>query len=115
MNPVRQIPRNNVLLSGGLALAGALVLSYYPGAELLNLGAFIAFMGVNAAALIHYCVRGRWTFRYADPPALGCLMCGYIWFSLSNPAKIAGTAWLLVGCLYGMWKGNFKGAAPAIQ
>ncbi len=117
IDPKRQIPRNNVLLSGGLALVGALALSYDLGAELLNFGAFIAFMGVNAAALVHYCVRGSWTFRYAAPPILGFLVCGYIWLSLSNPAKVAGSAWLLVGCAYGMWKGNFKGAGaePAIR
>jgi putrescine importer len=112
IDPIRRIPRNNVLLSGALALAGAMVLSYDLGAELLNFGAFIAFMGVNAAALIHFCVRGRWTFRYAAPPILGFLVCGYIWLSLGNPAKIAGTVWLLLGSAYGIWKGNFRSAGP---
>src|SRR5690348_7592202 len=47
VEPKRGIPRNNVIFVGGLALAGALLLSYQLGAELLNFGAFIAFMGVN--------------------------------------------------------------------
>src|SRR5205085_4289486 len=51
------IPRNNVLFVGGLALLGAFLLSYQLGAELLNFGAFIAFMGVNAAAFTHYYLR----------------------------------------------------------
>jgi putrescine importer len=112
IDPVYRIPRNNVLLAGALALVGAMVLSYDLGAELLNFGAFIAFMGVNAAALVHYCVRGRWTFRYAAPPILGFLVCGYIWLSLGSPAKIAGSVWLLLGAAYGIWKGNFRGAGP---
>jgi putrescine importer len=111
IDPVRRIPRNNVLLSGALALCGAMILSYDLGAELLNFGAFIAFMAVNAAALVHYCIRGRWTFGYAAPPILGFLVCGYIWVNLSNPAKIAGATWLAVGAAYGIWKGNFRSDA----
>ena len=44
-----QTPRNNVLFAGALALAGALTISFERGVELLNFGALIAFMGVNAA------------------------------------------------------------------
>src|SRR5437867_773254 len=42
------IPRNSVLFVGAIALIGAFLLTYQLGAELLNFGAFIAFMGVNA-------------------------------------------------------------------
>jgi amino acid transporter len=52
-----RIPRNNVLLVGVLAFVGGLFLSYQLGAELLNFGAFIAFMGVNLAAFVRYWVR----------------------------------------------------------
>ena len=41
------------------ALAGAFLLTYEQGAELLNFGAFIAFIGVNAAALVHYKFRSK--------------------------------------------------------
>ena len=54
------IPRNNVLLVGVCTLLGAMVLTYEKGAELLNFGAFIDFMGVNAAALLHYRFR-QWS------------------------------------------------------
>ena len=50
---------NNVLLIGAIALAGAFFISYERGVELLNFGAFIAFMGVNAAAFVRYFVRAR--------------------------------------------------------
>ncbi len=110
IDPKRGVPRNNVLFLGALALAGAFAMSYQLGAELLNFGAFISFMGVNAAALVRYAVReGRSKLRYAAPPALGFLICLYIWLNLRTPAKIAGAIWLLIGCAYGAWKtGGFR-------
>ena len=54
-----RIPRNNVLLVGGIVLVGSFFLSFSLGVELLNFGALIAFMGVNAAAFLHFLVRAR--------------------------------------------------------
>ena len=53
----RRVPRNNVVFVGLVALVGAFILSYGLGAEMLNFGALIAFMGVNLAAFIRYHVR----------------------------------------------------------
>jgi putrescine importer len=53
----RHVPRNNVIFVGVIALAGAFVVSYGLGAEMLNFGALIAFMGVNLAAFFRYHVR----------------------------------------------------------
>ena len=64
IEPKRNIPRNNILFIGALVLIGAFTLNYQLGAELLNFGAFIAFMGVNLAAFLHYWVRAaerKWT------------------------------------------------------
>jgi putrescine importer len=105
IEPKRGIPRNNVVFVGALALAGAFALSYQLGAELLNFGAFIAFMGVNAAAFIRYWVRAekkRWINFL--PPLLGFAICLYIWLSLRTPAKVAGSIWLAAGVLYGAIK-----------
>src|SRR5512146_2642775 len=54
VDPKRRVPRNNVFFVGGLALAGAFLLpavagqatGYELGANLLNFGALLAFMGV---------------------------------------------------------------------
>jgi amino acid transporter len=105
---VHRVPRNNVLLIGAFALAGAFAMTYERGAELLNFGAFIAFMGVNAAAFVHYYLRApekRWVNLL--PPTLGFFICGFIWWNLSAPAKIAGTIWLGVGIVYGAWRTRF--------
>ncbi len=97
-----RIPRNNVIFVGAIALIGAFFISYERGAELLNFGALIAFMGVNAAAFVRYYVRAekkRWTAFLA--PILGFLICFYIWRSLSKYALLLGAFWMMVGIIYG--------------
>jgi amino acid transporter len=107
------IPRNNILLVGGLALAGALSVNYDFGVELLNFGAFIGFMGVNLSALARYYLRskqrGAWDLA---APLLGFLICLYFWWSLRTPAKVAGSLWLATGLAYGAWK--TKGFSQAL-
>jgi putrescine importer len=105
IDPIRRVPSRNVLLIGALTLIGVFSISYQQGAELLNFGALIGFMGVNVASLIHYRVRGgdrRWSHTVV--PVLGFLVCLYLWLSLSWVAKIAGAAWLVFGLSYGAWR-----------
>lgn len=110
LDPVRRVPSRNVMLMGALALLGAFAISYQTGAELLNFGALIGFMGVNVSSLAHYYIRQRdrhWSHLLA--PAAGFLVCLYLWLSLSWIAKIAGFAWLAFGVAYGAWKtGGFR-------
>jgi putrescine importer len=111
LDPVRQIPRNNVLLTGALALIGALIIDFERGAELLNFGALIAFMGVNAASLVRYYLRAQ-KRGLGDllPPIFGFSICFLLWWNLSRSAKTAGTVWMLVGLAYGAWRtGWFRG------
>jgi amino acid transporter len=92
------VPRNNVLLVGAAALVGAFLLTYEQGAELLNFGAFIAFIGVNAAALVHYKFRSKEKVLLpALIPGLGILICAFIWLHLNHGAQLLGAAWLAVG------------------
>jgi len=105
IEPKNHIPRNNVIFVGAIALIGAFFISYERGAELLNFGALIAFMGVNAAAFVRYYLRSdnkRWTNFVA--PILGFLICLYIWRSLSKYATILGAVWMFVGIAYGAAK-----------
>ena len=101
----RNTPRNNILLTSGLLIVGALLLSYQLGAELLNYGAFIAFMGVNLASAKRALLdnRGRHILTrclFVVLPLAGFAVCLYIWWSLRPVAKIAGSAWLAVGFVY---------------
>lgn len=102
IEPKRRIPQNNVVFVGLLALAGTTVLTFERAAELLNFGALLAFMGVNAASFTHYFLRERQrTLSNFLVPVLGFTICLLLWLNLSKPAKIAGTIWMLLGIAYG--------------
>ncbi len=105
VNPKTRVPSNNIILIGFAVLAGAFLLTYQLGAQLLNFGALIAFMGVNASSFVRYFVRGeRKTVTSFIVPLLGFIVCLYLWLSLGIMAKIVGICWLSAGVLYGAWK-----------
>ena len=108
IEPKRRIPRNNIVAVGGFALLGAALLQFFAdrlgggayeiGAECLNFGAFVAFMGVNAAAFVHHWRNERKRSRGGlIVPGLGFLICGFIWAHLSIPALILGAVWMVAG------------------
>src|SRR5580704_6885048 len=129
-----RVPRNNVFLVGAVALVGAFVLeivagyktyslgtahltwdlfgkimnggeAYGLGAEMLNFGALIAFMGVNVAAFLRYYVRApEKKLSFLIPPVLGFLICFGLWINLSRPAIIVGSIWMAAGIAFGIWK-----------
>jgi len=109
----RHVPRNNVLFVGALALAGAFLLpaiagaatGYELGANLLNFGALIAFMGVNAAAFVRYYLHGKEkTLGNLLPPVFGFVICLLLWLNLSTKALIFGAIWMAAGIAFGAWK-----------
>jgi amino acid transporter len=104
LHRVHQTPDLNVILLGVLAFVGAQFMSYELTAEILNFGAFLGFMGVNAAVIWQFWVRRRPEHKRNFVidlilPLLGFLFCGVIWLGLASPAKIAGTIWLAAGVL----------------
>jgi putrescine importer len=105
IEPKRQIPWNNVLFLGAVALGSASILSFERSAELLNFGALLAFMGVNAAAFARYYWREeRKLWTNLVPPIRGFLVCLLLWLSLSWPAKVVGVIWMIIGIGYGAIK-----------
>lgn len=98
IHPKNRIPRNNVVLIGVVCLVGALFFSYQLGTEMLNYGALIAFMGVNVASVALGWRSGRLAHWFPMLiSAVGFLTCLFIWTNLGPIARIAGTAWALVG------------------
>lgn len=98
-------PTYNILIMGVLTIIGSLALDYRNAAELLNFGAFLAFMGVNLACFRQFYflkTKGhqRNIFYDAMLPILGFAICLVIWLSLPNLSKIMGGMWFLVGFLY---------------
>ena len=113
VDPHRHVPRNNVLFVGAIALAGAFLLpavageatGYELGANLLNFGALIAFMGVNAAAFVRYYLhQEKKTLGNLLPPVLGFIICFLLWWNLSPKARIFGALWMAAGIAVGAWK-----------
>ena len=110
----RRVPRNGVLFIGGLTVAGAFLLpwaagsqgtGYELGANLLNFGALIAFMGVNAAAFVRYYQRAeKKKLSNLLPPILGFTICLVLWWNLSTKARIFGAIWMAVGIIFGAIK-----------
>jgi putrescine importer len=105
VDPKNHVPRNNVIFIGVIVLIGSFFLTFGRGIELLNFGALIAFMGVNAAAFVHYFVRSpQKKLTNFIPPVLGFFICLALWWSLSVPAKILGSIWMALGIAFGYWK-----------
>jgi putrescine importer len=113
VDPKRRVPRNNVMFVGGLALAGAFLLpviagqatGYELGANLLNFGALLAFMGVNASAFVRYYLHEKdKKLINLLPPVLGFVICALLWFNLSTKALIFGSIWMAIGIGFGAWK-----------
>jgi amino acid transporter len=102
LHPVRNTPDAGILAVGILAFVGSQFMSYELTAELLNFGAFLGFMGVNAAVIWKFWLRnptrgpGR-LFQDLLVPLGGFVFCAIIWVGLNTPAKIAGSVWLCVG------------------
>jgi putrescine importer len=113
LEPKRRIPRNNVLFVGAVAFAGAIILpaiagaatGFDLGASMLNFGALISFMGVNAAAFVHFYLRAeKKRLINLAPPILGFIVCMLLWWNLSSEAWILGAVWMTIGVAAGAWK-----------
>jgi len=101
----RNTPTINIWLIGILAFVGAQFMSYQLTAEILNFGAFLGFIGVNAATFWQFYVVGQPThkknfFLDALVPGLGFIFCLIIWVGLGTPAKIAGGIWFAAGLIH---------------
>jgi putrescine importer len=115
IEPRYRVPRNNIMIVGAFALAGAGILEFFAnrlgggayeiGAEALNFGAFIAFMGVNAAAFVYH-LRHEKSRSLSGfiVPVLGFVICAFIWVHLSHPALILGAIWMAAGITYGAFR-----------
>jgi amino acid transporter len=103
-------PTYNILLIGFIAVSGAIGLNYVGNAyehagELLNFGAFLAFMGVNFSTFWHFGIVMRQKRR---PHLLGDILlplggfgfCALIWWNLNPLAKFVGGIWFAVGLVY---------------
>ena len=97
----RRTPTYSIILMGAVAMFGGLMLDLDKAAELVNFGACAGFMVVNLSVIGHYFVRlrGKWWSSLVSP-AIGFLICLWIWFSVSTLAMKVGALWTLAGLAY---------------
>jgi amino acid transporter len=105
IDPRFSTPTRSIYFMGAVSLAGAMFMRFQMAVELLNFGAFVGFILVNLSVIRHYYFRlGRRSgvefFTNLLFPALGALVCTYVWLSLSTNAKLVGFAWLAAGAVY---------------
>ncbi len=125
VHPVSRIPRNNVMLVGVLLLVGGLVLpavsgeatGYELAANLVNFGALVSFMGVNAAALMRYYVRApQKKIINLLLPLAGFVICLILWWNLSNRAMLFGLGWMAIGIAFAAWRTRgFRGSLAVFE
>jgi putrescine importer len=124
LHPTRNTPNYNIWIIAILAFAGGVVLSinghgYENAAELLNFGAFIAFMGANFATFWLFGVKrvtGLQINLLGDVflPLFGFVFCGWIWLNLNTVAKIVGGLWLAIGIIYLGFRTNWFREKPVM-
>ena len=124
LKPGSNTPTFNIVLIGIISFAGAVLLNYVGSAyehagELLNFGAFLAFMGVNLATFWQFTVARqpgyeRKILRDVILPLIGFGFCFLIWWNLNSLAKTVGGIWFAIGLLYvGIRTRGFR-AAPVM-
>lgn len=124
LKPGSSTPTYNIVLIGLLAYGGAVALNYIGSAyqhagELLNFGAFLAFMGVNFATFWQFSVVAkegykRHLLKDAVLPLFGFAFCALIWWNLNPIAKWAGGIWFVIGVVYVGAKTKGFRTAPAM-
>ena len=134
LDPQRNTTSRNFWIIGLLALGAAMVLSFEQGADVLNFGSFLAFMGVNVAAFWQFYASGqrggarRGANQAAEPqqqsprvlvdalpPLLGFFCCLAIWWGLPAMTKIIGGIWLLLGVIIaGVATRGFRSPPPLL-
>ena len=104
LHPKLRTPTLSMILMGAIAMGAALVLDLDKAAELVNFGACAGFMVVNLSVIGHYFgrngLRGNGLWKYVVSPALGFLVCLWIWLSVSPLAMKVGAVWSLAGFAY---------------
>lgn len=101
----RKTPTYNILLIGVIAFLGAQWASVEIVGHLLNFGAFLGFMGVNATVIWYFFIRppaGHRRNVLVDllVPLAAFGFCLYGWLNLARVAWIAGGTWLALGVVY---------------
>ncbi|QAT43375.1 APC family permease [Aminipila luticellarii] len=102
LHPKFQTPVLNILIMCVIGIAGSLLLNLTLVCELMNFGGLFGFMCVNLSVIVYFFFRQkeRNVVKYLILPALGFIICFYLWLHLSKLSFIVGFSWLLIGLIF---------------
>ncbi|WP_391204092.1 APC family permease [Psychrobacillus sp. L4] len=118
LHPKYKTPVYNILLLCSISIVGAIFLPINVVAELMNFGGLAGFMLVNLSVIVYYYFRKKEKkfIRYFLIPALGFLICLYLFINLSPITLKVGFIWLAIGFVYALIKTKgFKKYPPSFK
>ena len=119
LHPKFRTPVYSTLAVGAIGLL-ALVIDLTLASSLISFGALSAFTLVNIAVIKHYYIdqkrrSGLDAVRYLAAPAIGVILCLWLWTSLSMSAFVVGFTWLAIGLVYlAVLTRGFRKAPPEL-
>ncbi|MBR0599614.1 APC family permease [Sinanaerobacter chloroacetimidivorans] len=102
LHPKYKTPVYNIFIMCTIGVIGALTMNISLVAELLNFGGLFGFMCVNLSVIVYYYFKQKQkkVLQYFLLPALGFVICFYLWIHLSTIALTVGGSWLAIGIIY---------------
>ena len=102
LHPKYKTPVYNIFIMCAIGIIGALTMNISLVTELLNFGGLFGFMCVNLSVIVYYFFKQkeRKLIPYLIMPALGFVICFYLWIHLSATALTVGGTWLAIGIIY---------------
>jgi amino acid transporter len=99
LHPKFKTPIPNILIMAIIGVIGSITLDLTLVAEMMNFGGLLGFMCVNLSVIVYFFFKKkkRNILKYLIFPALGFLICGYLWINLSLKSFIVGFCWLFIG------------------
>lgn len=104
LHPKYRTPTYNIFIMSAIGVLGALTLNISLVTELLNFGGLVGFMCVNLSVIVYYFVKRneKRIFFNLIIPALGFIVCFYLWINLSKFSLTIGAIWVSLGIIYGI-------------
>lgn len=118
LHPKYKTPIYNILIMCVIGVIGALTLNISLVTELLNFGGLFGFMCVNLSVIVFYFIKQKEhnVIKFLLLPALGFVICLYLWLNLSALALSVGGTWLAIGIIYAaITTRGFKKKPPVLS
>jgi amino acid transporter len=122
VHPRFKTPSRNILLSAAVGLTAIIFQNSLTNAmSLVSFGAISGFILTNISVIARFWIRdkersGSAVIKYLIIPAIAAVVCIYLWFSLTNSAKIVGFSWLGLGVIFLLIKTKgFKVLPPELN